>query len=80
MTGLEALAVISCVAAVVSAFNAGHAIVRTLKVKRQATRARTPSKYLEESLAAGPVAVEAEKQAGVDKFGEAFGRGDGERP
>jgi hypothetical protein len=78
MTGLEVVAVLACVAGIISAFKDGHGIVQAIKEKRQRMQGRTPSKHLEASLAAGPVAVEAEKEEGVAKFGRAFAIGDGE--
>ena len=76
MSGVEVIAVIACVAAVVSAFKDGHAIVESIKEKRRAKRGYLPSRYLEESLARGPPAIEAEKESGVERFGAAFSVGD----
>ncbi|MCJ1244971.1 hypothetical protein MMC30_002172 [Trapelia coarctata] len=76
MTGVEVVAVIACVAGIVSAFKDGHGIVQSIKEKRRRIQGRTPSKYLEASLAAGHVAVKAKKEEGVERFGTAFAIGD----
>lgn len=70
-------AILDRVAAVVSAYHNGAAIVEQIKVKRAARRAIPPTKNLEESLARGPHAVEEVKQNGLERFGPAFAVGDG---
>ena len=76
MSGLEILAVVACVAAVVSAFNDGNAIVKSIKAKRNLKKASLPSNDLADSLERGPPAVEAEKKLGIDRFGKIFAQGD----
>ena len=77
MSGLEVLAVVAAVAAVVSAFNDGNQIVNKIKQKRRERNALPPTKYLEESLQLGPPAIEAERDNGIRVFGQVFGKGDG---
>ena len=76
--GVGGVAVLACVGGIVLAFKDGHAIVQTIKERRRARRGIPPSRYLEESLAAGPRAVEAQMEQGVEAFGHAFATGDGE--
>ncbi|TKA75322.1 hypothetical protein B0A49_03606 [Cryomyces minteri] len=76
MSGLEVLAVVACVAGVVSAFNDGSKIVRQIKDKRAARKAPPPTKFLEQSLDRAPKDIEAEKEHGVERFGQAFMIGD----
>ncbi|KAI9810878.1 MAG: hypothetical protein M1827_005737 [Pycnora praestabilis] len=76
MSGLEVVAVVACVAAVVSAYGDGGAILQRIKEKRRAKRAAPPTRYLEESLARGPRAVEEAKENGVERYGRAFAVGD----
>ncbi|KAL2356150.1 hypothetical protein BJ546DRAFT_592190 [Cryomyces antarcticus] len=72
MSGLEVVAVVACVAGVVSAFNDGSRIVRQIKDKRAARKAPPPTKFLEQSLDRAPKDIEAEKERGVERFGQAF--------
>jgi len=72
MSGLELVAVVGVVAAVVSAFEAASKIVANYKDKRRATKAE----QLQVSLTRGPLAVEDAKDSGVEKFGQAFADGD----
>ena len=76
MSGLEAVAVISAVAAVVSAFNDGNKLVRQIKDKRKAKIAPLPPPYLEESLERGPRSIEAQRDSGLRDFGQEFANGD----
>ena len=76
MSGLEVVAVIGAVAAVVSAYKDGSRIVAEIKQKRARKKAPPPTKYLEESLSRGPPAVEEAKNNGVERFGQAFAIGD----
>ncbi|KAA6412774.1 MAG: hypothetical protein FRX48_03766 [Lasallia pustulata] len=76
MSGLEAVAVISAVAAVVSAFNDGNKLVREIKIKRKAKKATLPPPYLEESLERGPRIIEAQWDNGFRDFGQQFANGD----
>ena len=76
MSGFEVFAVIGAVAAVVSAFNDGNELVRQIKDKRKAINAPLPPPYLEESLKLGPVNIEAQRDSGLNDFGDAFANGD----
>ncbi|KAL8760648.1 MAG: hypothetical protein Q9184_003185 [Pyrenodesmia sp. 2 TL-2023] len=69
---MEAIAIIGCVAAVVSAYHNGEAIVQKIKQKRVATQAPPPPRLLEDSLARGPRAVEEAKETGVERFGTRY--------
>ena len=76
MSGLEALAIITAVAAVVSAFNDGNTLVRQIKDKQSARKAPLPPQSLEESLELGPVDIEAQTDNGLRDFGQEFANGD----
>ena len=76
MSGLEVLAVISAVSALVSAFHDGSRIVKELRERREARRGPPPTKFLQESLDRGPPAIEEAKNVGLDRFGHRFGVGD----
>ena len=78
MSGLEVLAVVSAVAALVSAFHDGSRIVKELRERRKDRQAAPPTKYLQESLDRGPPAIEEAKRVGLDRFGHRFGVGDRE--
>ncbi|KAI4192907.1 MAG: hypothetical protein LQ346_004087 [Caloplaca aetnensis] len=69
---MEAIAIIGCVAAVVSAYRDGGAIVDRIKQKRSGRKAPPPPRLLEDSLARGPKAVEEAKETGVERFGEKY--------
>lgn len=73
---MEVLAVVSCVAAVVSAYRDGSRIVLGIKERRMRRRALQPTKFLEESLNRGPIAVEEVKEYGIEKHGTRFSKGD----
>ncbi|KAL8949262.1 MAG: hypothetical protein Q9222_004618 [Ikaeria aurantiellina] len=73
---MEAIAVIGCIAAVVSAYRDGGAIVSKIKQKRLARHALPPTRLLEESLARGPKAVEEAKENGIERFGSKYATGD----
>lgn len=75
---MEVVAIISCAAAVVSAYRDGIVIVQRIKQKRRARKALPPTILLEESLEKGPQAVEEAKHNGINKFGSEFAIGDGE--
>ncbi|MCJ1478198.1 hypothetical protein MMC13_006874 [Lambiella insularis] len=68
--------VLSCVAGIISAFKDGLAIVETVTQRRKARHGYPPSKYLQDSLAAGPPALEAQQKEGLKRFGNAFAAGD----
>ncbi len=78
MSGMEVVAVIGCVAAVVSAYNDGGKIVKQIKAKRAAKKALTPTSALERSLERGAIAVEQEKDYGLERYGPKFATGDRE--
>lgn len=63
---------ISCVAAVVSAYKDGGNIVKQIKAKRAAKRAPAPTESLETSLQRGPTAVEEAKDQGIEKYGPRY--------
>lgn len=69
--------VLSCVAGVISAFKDGLAIVETVTERRKARHGYPPSKFLRDSLAAGPPALEAQQKEGLERYGNAFAIGDG---
>ncbi|KAL8775986.1 MAG: hypothetical protein Q9213_008417 [Squamulea squamosa] len=73
---MEAIAIIGCIAAVVSAYKDGGAIVDKIKQKRLAKQAPPPTRLLEESLARGPRAVQEAKENGIDRFGSRYAQGD----
>ncbi|KAL8701757.1 MAG: hypothetical protein Q9224_000350 [Gallowayella concinna] len=73
---MEAIAIIGCIAAVVSAYKDGGAIVDRIKQNRLARQAPPPTKLLEESLVRGPRAVEEAKENGIERFGPRFAEGD----
>ncbi|KAL8691734.1 MAG: hypothetical protein Q9218_003105 [Villophora microphyllina] len=73
---MEAIAIIGCIAAVVSAYRDGGAIVNRIKQKRLAKQAPPPTRLLEESLARGPRAVEEAKENGIERFGSRYAAGD----
>ncbi|KAL8650210.1 MAG: hypothetical protein Q9226_005234 [Calogaya cf. arnoldii] len=72
MSGMEALAIIGCIAAVVSAYRDGGVIVDKIKQKRLARNAPPPLRLLEDSLARGPRAVEEAKETGIERFGAKY--------
>ncbi|KAI4271487.1 MAG: hypothetical protein LQ337_005967 [Flavoplaca oasis] len=69
---MEAVAIIGCIAAVVSAYRDGGVIVDKIKQKRLARQAPPPPRLLEVSLARGPRAVEEAKESGVERFGDKY--------
>ncbi|KAL8840411.1 MAG: hypothetical protein Q9176_003909 [Flavoplaca citrina] len=69
---MEAIAVIGCIAAVVSAYRDGGVIVDKIKQKRLARQAPPPPRLLEVSLARGPRAVEEAKESGIERFGNKY--------
>ncbi|KAL8921549.1 MAG: hypothetical protein Q9208_005703 [Pyrenodesmia sp. 3 TL-2023] len=69
---MEAIAIIGCVAAVISAYRGGGAIVDKIKQKRVARQAPPPPRLLEDSLARGPRAVQEAKETGVERFGTKY--------
>ncbi|KAI4148467.1 MAG: hypothetical protein L6R39_002787 [Caloplaca ligustica] len=73
---MEAIAVIGCIAAVVSAYRDGGAIVSKIKQRRLAKQAPPPPRLLEDSLAQGSKEVEAAKETGIGRFGPKYAAGD----
>ena len=78
MSGAEALAIIGCVAAVVSAYHNGSTIVETIKKKRRKRNIPEPTVQLEESLHRGFTDIVTARDDGVNRYGSAFEMGDGE--
>ncbi|KAK4898192.1 hypothetical protein LTR27_004199 [Elasticomyces elasticus] len=72
----EVVGIVACVAAVVSAYRDGGAIIQKIKVKRAARRAAAPPRLLEDSIDQAPEEIEIEKQRGIRRFGKAFEDGD----
>ncbi|KAK4999527.1 hypothetical protein LTR66_001452 [Elasticomyces elasticus] len=72
----EVVGIISCVAAVVSAYRDGGAIVRKIKENRAARNAPPPTVLLEESLERAPKDIETEQERGIARFGRSFVLGD----
>ena len=70
------VAVIGCVAAVVSAYKDGGRIVKSIKAKRTAKSAPAPTEPLELSLERGPLAVGEARDNGIDRYGPQFAKGD----
>ena len=73
---MEVVAVIGCVAAVVSAYKDAGEIVKKIKAKRAAKRALAPTQSLESSLERGPIEVEQAKDHGIERYGSRFSDGD----
>ena len=78
MSGMEVVAVLGCVAAVVSAYQDGGKIVKQIKAKRAAKKALAPTQSLESSLERGPIEVEQAKDSGIERYGSRFATGDRE--
>lgn len=76
MSGMEVVAVLGCVAAVVSAYKDGGKIVKQIKAKRAAKKALAPTQSLESSLERGPIALEQAKDNGIERYGPRFATGD----
>lgn len=77
MSGAEFLAVVGCVAAVVSAYHNGSAIVESIKAKRRKRNVPQPTVLLEQSLQRGSTELVKAKDDGVNRYGRAFEEGDG---
>ena len=73
---MEVVAVIGCVAAVVSAYKDGGRIVKSIKAKRAAKAAPAPVEPLEVSLERGPLAVGEARDSGIERYGPEFATGD----
>ena len=72
MSGVEAIAIIGVVAAIVSAFENGDRLVKRLKDKRAAKKKIPPPAILEQSLVRGPREVKEEYRSGIQTYGESF--------
>ncbi|KAL9074221.1 MAG: hypothetical protein Q9161_002415 [Pseudevernia consocians] len=73
---MEVVAVLGCVAALISAYKDGGNIVKQIKEKRAANKVLAPTQSLESSLERGPVAVEQAKDNGIERYGPKFATGD----
>ena len=78
MRGLEVLAVLSCVAAVPSAYTDGRKIVKQITAKRAAKKALASTHVMERSLERGPIEVEQAKDNGIERYVSEFAIGDRE--
>ncbi|KKY14626.1 hypothetical protein UCRPC4_g06664 [Phaeomoniella chlamydospora] len=78
MSGAEVIAVVACVAAVVSAYRDGSGLVRKIRERRRARRAlrEAETQQLESSLELGPVVVQGQYDHDFRRFGEEYARGD----
>ncbi|KAI9870018.1 MAG: hypothetical protein M1830_004823 [Pleopsidium flavum] len=78
MSGVEVLAVFSCVGAIVSAFHGGSELLEHIKEKRKAKKAlrNSQTENLEDSLARGPPTVQGEYDQDFRRFGAVFAVGD----
>jgi hypothetical protein len=72
----EALAIVSCVAGLIQAYDAGSRIVKQIKARRQAHDALPPSDLLEESIEKGKREIEKVVADGNQRFGPSFEEGD----
>ena len=79
MSGLELVAVVACVAAVVSAYQDGTELVKKYKAKRQARKAQQEetTQELELSLTRGERTVQDQYNRDFRRFGQSFAEGDG---
>ena len=77
MSGMEVVAVVACVAGIVSAFQQGDVLVKKIREKRRSRhKGALPPKKLEDSLARGPLEIIQAKEDGTQQFGKAFEKGD----
>ncbi|EXJ93091.1 hypothetical protein A1O3_01647 [Capronia epimyces CBS 606.96] len=77
MSGIgEALAIVSCVAGLIQAYDAGSRIVKQIKARRLAHDALPPSDLLEESIEKGKREIEQVVADGKNRFGSSFEEGD----
>ena len=72
MSGMDVVAIIGTVAAVVSAFEHGEALLKKIKENRAERKAVLPPPTLEQSLIRGPRAVSDAYESGVETYGKAF--------
>ncbi|KAL8715022.1 MAG: hypothetical protein Q9220_000979 [cf. Caloplaca sp. 1 TL-2023] len=84
MSGLELVAVVACIGAIVSAYHDGAALVAQIKAKRRARREALQNGYLQElttqelesSLHRGEGIVQSQFERDARRFGEKFRVGD----
>jgi len=77
MSGIgEVLAIVSCVAGLIQAYDSGSRIVRQIKARRQAHGALPPSDLLEESIDKGKREIQQLVEDGKQRFGPSFEEGD----
>ena len=80
MSGLEAVAIISCVAGLIETLNVGCRIVQEIKRRRRAHRADgalPPSDDLEKTIEDGRNSIQKLVDKGNKRFGPDFEAGDG---
>ena len=84
MSGVgEIIAIVSCVAGLIEAIDAGHRIVKQIKERRKAHRADgalPPSDELEQTLEEGKNNIQKLVEKGNKRFGTEFEEGDGTTP
>lgn len=79
MSGVgEILAIVSCVAGLIQAYDAGSRVVKQIKQRRQARGALPPSDLLEESIEKGRNEITKMVEDGNKRFGPRFEEGDSE--
>ncbi|KAL8661949.1 MAG: hypothetical protein Q9202_005150 [Teloschistes flavicans] len=83
MSGLELVAVVACIGAIISAYHDGAELVSQIKARRRARRAlqngslqELTTKELEESLHRGEGVVQSQFDRDARRFGEQFTTGD----
>src|SRR5271163_2436048 len=74
---VEAIAIASCVAALISAYKDGSTILSNIKRKRQTKGALPPPVLLEKSLENGQKAIVEAVLEGREHFGPGYEHGDG---
>ena len=81
MSGVgEVIAIVSCVAGLIEALDAGHRIVKQIKERRKAHRATgalPPSEELEKTIEDGKNNIQKLVEKGNRRFGPDFEKGDG---
>src|ERR1700754_790699 len=81
MSGVgEVIAIVSCVAGLIEALDAGCRIVKQIKERRQAHRANgalPPSDELEKTIEGGKDSIQKLVEKGNNRFGPNFEEGDG---
>ncbi|KAJ9298999.1 hypothetical protein DTO271G3_3241 [Paecilomyces variotii] len=79
MSGAEVVAVVACVAAIVSAYTDGAELVKRIKEKREAKRRKSAEQKIQDlelSLASGPPAVQTQYDSNFRRFGTQYEQGD----